>query len=91
MKAGPRYQSGPAAVQSPLVMFANGGAGALAAYVLMADYAMVPARRALYVGVGGAAGLALPLALGLYGPVVRAKMSQYLPKPESGSGGSRLQ
>lgn len=92
-RVGPRYQSGPAAVQAPVVLLANAFSGAAVAYGLMLDWQMSPARRGLYAAFGGVGGIALPLFVGVFGPAVRMRLARILPQslqaqePKGGGGG----
>jgi len=88
LKAGPRYQDGVSAFQSPLVLLANGASGAALAYLTLGSYgaSLAPARRAFYSFMGGGAGILLPFGLAVIGPSVRKQLKQLLHTP--GAGGS---
>lgn len=74
LKLGPRYVDGPQAAWVPQITAINGLAGALAGYAVSADFVMLPSRRMLYTLLASGCGVALPAAIAVAGPFVRAQL-----------------
>lgn len=77
LRLGPRHTSGNEALasQAAAVTVVNALSGAGAGALLAAGFAMPPTRRGVYAGLMGVMGAALPTALGIAAPVVRATLA----------------
>jgi hypothetical protein len=72
-----------------VVLLLNGASGSIVASLAMLGWNITPARRGFYVALGGLGGIALPVFLGVFGPVVRLRLSRMLPQQLQKDGGAR--